>query len=42
MSNAVQPARSLKLKHLIAGSVALLTILAVMGIPIAYGLRKLV
>lgn len=41
MSNAVQPARSLKLKHLIAGSVALLTILAVMGIPIAYGLRKL-
>jgi hypothetical protein len=40
MTNTVQPARPVKLKHLIAGSVALLAILAVMGIPILYGLRK--
>lgn len=40
MTNAVQPVRPVKLKHLIAGSVALLAILAVMGIPILYGLRK--
>lgn len=41
MTNTVQPARLPKLKHLIAGSIALLAMLAVMGIPIAYGLRKL-
>jgi len=40
MTNTVQPTRSVKLKHLIAGSIALLAILAVMGIPILYGLRK--
>ncbi len=41
MTNTVQPARPVKLKHLIAGSIALLAMLAVMGVPIAYGLRKL-
>lgn len=40
MTNTVQPARTVKLKHLVAGSVALLAILALMGIPILYGLRK--
>ncbi len=40
MTNTVQPARPVKLKHLVAGSVALLAILALMGIPILYGLRK--
>lgn len=41
MTNTVQTARPVKLLPLIAGSVALLVMLAVMGIPIVYGLRKL-
>lgn len=35
------PTKPLKLKNLIAGSVALGAMLALMGIPVAYGLRKL-
>jgi len=41
MTNTAQVARPPKLRHLIAGSIALLAMVAVMGIPIAYGLRKL-